>query len=239
MKFIPDVLRHKLYIFSIVVLVFTGSMVAFAGTDDPDLTVVTEIRQEGFRHSQVMNILTGLTDEIGPRLTGSPNMKKANEWTRERLTEFGLVNAHLEPWGPFGRGWSNEFTSVRMLSPDTAMLYALAKAWTNGTAGAVKADSVLMRVESKDDLAQFHGKLAGKIVLVLSPKLPRRDEESGRYDEKQLADIVNYSVSNRMESLRGAILKQRALSRDIGRFLLEEKALAVVERSHGEGGLLF
>jgi carboxypeptidase Q len=239
MKFIPDVLRHKLYIFSIVVLVFTGSMVAFAGTDDPDLTVVTEIRQEGFRHSQVMNILTGLTDEIGPRLTGSPNMKKANEWTRERLTEFGLVNGHLEPWGPFGRGWSNEFTSVRMLSPDTAMLYALPKAWTNGTAGAVKADSVLMRVESKDDLAQFHGKLAGKIVLVLSPKLPRRDEESGRYDEKQLADIVNYSVSNRMESLRGAILKQRALSRDIGRFLLEEKALAVVERSHGEGGLLF
>src|SRR3954451_24956304 len=84
---------------------------AMAGTDDPDLTVVTEIRQEGFRHSQVMDILSDLTDQIGPRLTASPSMKKANDWTREKLVSFGLTNAHLEPWGTFGRGWENEFTS--------------------------------------------------------------------------------------------------------------------------------
>jgi hypothetical protein len=212
---------------------------AFAATDDPDLTVVTEIRQEEFHHSQVMNILSDLTDQIGPRLTGSPNMKKANEWTRDKLSEFGLLNAHLEPWGPFGRGWSNEFTSVRMLSPDVTMLYALPKAWTNGTPGAVKADAVMMKVESKDDLAQYHGKLAGKIVLVSLPKWPMRDTESGRYDEKQLAEIVNYNAVNRYEGLRAVILKQRALAREIGRFLLEEKALATVEASHGDGGLLF
>jgi hypothetical protein len=214
---------------------------ALAGTDDPDLTVVTEIRNEGFHHSQVMDILSGLTDGIGERLTGSPNLKKANEWTRDQLTAFGLVNAHLEPWGPFGRGWSNEFTSVRMVTPDTAMLYALPKAWSNGTEGAVKGDVVLMKIDSKDDLEQYRGKLAGKIVLLDLPKLSfgARQIESGRYDAKQLAEIVDFNTTNRYESYRAALIKSRALAREVGKFLVEEKVLATVEPSRGESGLLF
>ena len=213
---------------------------AFAGTDDPDLAVVTEIRQEGFRHSQVMDILSDLTDWIGPRLTGSPNVKHANEWTRDKLTEFGLVNAHLEPWGPFGRGWSNEFTSVRMIAPSTAMLYALPKAWTLGTNGPVKGDVVLMKIDSKDDLEKYRGKLAGKIVLVDLPKLSYgRDAESGRYDAKQLDEIVNYTAGNRYESMRAMILKSRALTREVGKFLLDEKAMATIDASRGDNGLLF
>lgn len=215
-------------------------LASFAGTDDPDLTVVTEIRQEGFRHSQVMDILSGLTDGIGERLTGSPNLKKANEWTRDKLSEFGLINAHLEAWGPFGRGWSNEFTSVRMISPDTTMLYALPKAWTNGTNGVVKGETILLKVDSAEDLAQYKGKLAGKIALLDLPKLNfGRNIESGRYDEKQLADIVNYTASNRYESLRAQILKSRALNRVVGRFLDDEHVLATIEASRGDDGLLF
>jgi len=213
----------------------------FAGADDPDLTVVTEIRQEGFRHSQVMDILSGLTDGIGERLTGSPNLKKANEWTRDKLTDFGLVNAHLEPWGPFGRGWSNEFTSVRMIAPDTAMLYALPKAWTNGTEGAVKGDVVMLKVDTIADLEQYRGKLAGKIVLLDLPRpsYGNREVESGRYDAKQLAEIVDYNTSNRLESYRAAIIKSRALTRAVTKFVADEKVLATIEASRGEAGLLF
>src|SRR5919205_4310158 len=80
--------------------------------DTPDLTMQTRIRQEGFRNSKVMELASGLMDGVGARLTGSPNMKRANEWTRDKLTEFGLSNAHLESWGPFGRGWSYESCSV-------------------------------------------------------------------------------------------------------------------------------
>ena len=69
-----------------------------------DLETITRIRYEGFRNSKVMDYATGLMDSIGERLTGSPNMKRANEWTRDQLTAMGLSNAHLEPWGPFGRG---------------------------------------------------------------------------------------------------------------------------------------
>ena len=233
--------QQKFCLTLVVILVFSVLPVAlFAGSDDPDLTVITEIREEGFHHSQVMDILSGLTDGIGERLTGSPNLKKANAWTRDQLTQFGLVNAHLEPWGPFGRGWSNEYTSVRMISPDTTMLYALPKAWTNGTNGVVNGDVVLLKVETPEDLDQYKGKLAGKIVLLDLPKLNfGRDVESGRYSDKQLADIVNYTLSNRYEGLRAMILKSRALNRAVGKFLDQEHVLASIEASRGDNGLLF
>src|ERR1700749_4184922 len=102
-----------------------------------DLDAISKIRYEGFHNSKIMETASGLMDEIGPRLTGSPNLKKGNEWTPAKLPEFGLVNSPLEPWGPFGRGWSNEYVNVRMTAPDTAALIAYAKAWTPGTDGAV------------------------------------------------------------------------------------------------------
>src|SRR5215471_21244286 len=103
-----------------------------------DLEMITRIRYEGFRNSKVMELASGLMDGIGPRLTGSPNMKRANEWTRDQLSSYGLVNAHLEAWGPFGRGWSNDYINVRMTSPDVVPLIAYAKAWTPGTNGVLK-----------------------------------------------------------------------------------------------------
>src|SRR5213076_3103928 len=89
---------------------------AALAAETPDLTMQTRIRQEEFRDSKVMEIASGLMDFIGPRLTGSPNMKRADEWTRDKLTEFGMSNAHLEQWGPFGRGWSYQSCSVRLVS---------------------------------------------------------------------------------------------------------------------------
>ena len=67
---------------------------------------IARIREEGLTRSHVMETLSYLTDVIGPRLTGSPNMKRANDWTRDQLAKWGLQNAHLESWGPFGRGWA-------------------------------------------------------------------------------------------------------------------------------------
>ncbi len=130
-----------------------------------DLETISKIRYEGFHNSKIMEIASGLMDQIGPRLTGSPNAKKANEWTRDKLKEFGLVNSHLEAWGPFGRGWSNEYINVRMVSPDTATLIAYSKAWTPGTDGAVKGQVVRVDIRGPQDLAKYRGKLAGKILL--------------------------------------------------------------------------
>src|SRR5262249_2645408 len=133
--------------------------------DSPDLTMQTRIRQEGFRNSKVMEIASGLMDYVGPRLTGSPNMKRANEWTRDKLTGLGLSNAHLEQWGPFGRGWSYESCSVRLVSPDVAQFWALPRAWAPGTNGPVRGTPVKIKIEKVEDIDKYKGKLAGKIVL--------------------------------------------------------------------------
>ena len=66
------------------------------------------------------------------RLTNSPQGRKASEWTRARLAEWGLQNARLEPWGPFGRGWSLESFSMQIVEPQTIPLIAVPKAWTPG-----------------------------------------------------------------------------------------------------------
>src|SRR5258706_558313 len=97
-------------------------------TNDP----IYRIREEGLNHSQVMQTLSYLTDVIGPRLTGSPNLKRANEWTRDKLTSWGLTNAHLEAWGPFGRGWSLKRFSAQIIEPQTIPLAAYPNAWSPG-----------------------------------------------------------------------------------------------------------
>jgi carboxypeptidase Q len=107
-------------------------------TNDP----IARIRDEGLNHSQVMQTLSYLTDVIGPRLTGSPNLKRANEWTRDRLTSWGLTNAHLEPWGPFGRGWTLKRFSTQVIEPQAIPLIAAPKAWSPGFDQPITAEVV-------------------------------------------------------------------------------------------------
>src|SRR3982750_1805088 len=96
---------------------------------------VERIKAEGLNHSQLMQTLEYLTDVIGPRLTASPNMKRANQWTRQKLAEWGLQNAHLEAWGPFGRGWELKLFSAEMIEPQEAPLIAYPRAWSPGVNG--------------------------------------------------------------------------------------------------------
>ncbi|HKO00572.1 MAG TPA: peptidase M28, partial [Thermoanaerobaculia bacterium] len=162
--------------------------------DQPDLAIQTRIRQEGFRNSKVMELASGLTDQIGPRLTGSPNMKRANDWTVAKLTELGMSNAHAEPWGPFGRGWSYESCSVRMISPDVVQFWALPRAWSPSTNGVVRGTPVKVKLETVEDFDKQKGKLAGKIVMIgdVTPITGAPSPE--HYDEKQLADLGQYEI---------------------------------------------
>src|SRR5678815_39290 len=98
----------------------------------PTSEIIARIRDEGLNHSQVMPTLSYLTDVIGPRLTGSPNLRRANEWTRDKMTSWGLTNAQLEAWGPFGRGWSLKSFSAQVVEPQAVALIAWPKAWTPG-----------------------------------------------------------------------------------------------------------
>ena len=152
---------------------FSIALCAFAVPalpDEPvDLVAVTRIREEGLANSKVMDTLAYLTDVIGPRVTGSPQLKQANEWTRLQLQSWGLANAHLEAWGPFGRGWSLERTAVHMVAPAAAPLIALPRAWTPGTGGPRRAPVVKVHIETEADMEKYKGQLEGKIVLLSDP----------------------------------------------------------------------
>ena len=209
-----------------------------------DLDAVTRIRYEGFRNSKVADLASGLMDAIGPRLTGSPNLKKANEWTRDELASFGLQKAHLEAWGPFGRGWANQSISVRMTSPDTAPLIAYAKAWTPGTNGVVRGKCVRAIIEKKEDFDNYRGKLAGMIVI-LGPDFevkPITELPYERMSDKDLEGIGQYQIPSEKPPFRfSEFLKRARFQKDLNQFLADEKVLVIVDhgRVTGGGGTVF
>jgi carboxypeptidase Q len=208
---------------------------------DVDLGVVTQIRQEGFHNSQVMQTASSIIDGIGERLTGSPNVKRANEWTRDQFTRWGLQNAHLEAYH-FGRGWQNEFTSVRMVAPDFMELIAYPKAWTESTGGVIKGQAFRVMAKRPEDLEKYKGQLAGKIVIFgdMPEVKPQSEAALSRYDEKKLSDVSHYEIPSEKPRFNPEEIKQRiALRKAVDQFLRQEKAAAIIDASHGDGGTVF
>jgi len=134
-----------------------------------DQRAVDAIIAEGMQHSHAAADLEYLADVIGPRLTASPSLKRANDWTADRFREYGLANVHLEPW-KFGQRWTRGPAAVRMTAPHERWLNAVSWAWAPGTNGPVNGDVVYMDATTRDDFnARFAGKLRGKWVLARGP----------------------------------------------------------------------
>ena len=155
--------------------------------------VIDKIRDEGMNRSQVMQTLSYLSDVIGARLTGSPNLLRANEWTRDTMTKWGLQNGHLEAWGPFGRGWVLKGFAAQVSEPYAIPLIAYPKAWAPGTNGVLNADVVYL--DAKDDaaLAKYKGQLKGKIVMI-SDTRPTPADFTGigrRVTDEELAKLAS------------------------------------------------
>ncbi len=234
MKRIARLVCAALIVFSFVLTVSSQEK-----PEKVDYETITRIRYEGFHNSKVMELGSGLMDSIGERLTGSPNMKRANEWTRDQLTAMGLSNAHLEPWGPFGRGWANQYVNVRMTVPDITPLLVYAKAWTPGTNGVVTGKCVRANIEKKEDFDKYRGKLAGMIVI-LGPDAevkPIVDSPYKRYTDEDLAKLGDYEIPGERPPFRMAeLLRRRQFIKDLNQFLADEKVLAVIDHSRGTAG---
>jgi dipeptidyl aminopeptidase/acylaminoacyl peptidase len=130
-----------------------------------DRTVIEEVRQ----HSEALANLTYLCDETGPRLTGSKNLKRANEWAADKMKAYGLSNVHQEPW-ELVEGWQRGSASMRLLEPDTGVNLTVASwGWMPGTDGKVQADVVALKAATAEELAQYKGKLKGAVVMLRPP----------------------------------------------------------------------
>ncbi len=217
----------------------------------PDLEFITRLRDEEFNHGEVMNIMSYITDDIGPRLTGSPNMKKANEWTRDQFAKWGLVNAHLEPWGTFGRGWAYQLCEIRMVSPDYMQFLALPEAWTPGTNGPIRAEVVRLEATTPADLEKYKGKLAGKIVMIGDPRIPDPSEKPlfRRDDDAELAKTAEFLIpaggprgpGGPNPAMRQQFMQRFRFQRELEKFLTDEHVAAVLDitRMPGADGTIF
>jgi len=215
------------------------AVAALPATEAVDLDMVTKIRLEEFNNSKVMETASELMDRIGPRLTGSPQMKEANEWTKERLSGWGLANARLESWGPFGRGWTWEGCSVRMTAPTKTQLVAIPEAWTAGTSGPIRGAAARLNIKEVSELEGLKGHFGGKIVFVGEARDIglREKPDSQRYDEERLeAEFLYEMPGGPPRYNRAEYAKRREIRKAVNKFLEDEKALAIVSPGRGDMG---
>ena len=215
--------------------------------EDIDLTMYSRIRTEGFSHGKVMQFGAALADGIGPRLTGSPNMAKANAWTRDTLTAIGLQNAHFEDWGEFGMGWQQINTWARMVSPDPEPLWMQAAPWSPATNGPVSGEIVYVDLATAD-LDKLKGTLKGKIVLLgaMRPTPDITEPLFHRYTDEELKEMESYPNAGgrrgapavnfaqlMADRTRLAALRTRAL-----KMMVDEGVAAIItpSRDGGDGG---
>ena len=201
-----------------------------------DLDAVYRIKDEGLQRSEVMETLSYLTDIHGPRLTNSPNIRKAAEYAMKRLTAWGVTGVRLETWGPFGRGWSNEKFTANVLSPQPFPLIAFTKAWTPGTNGIVSADAIMAVLQEDADYKQWTGKLKGKIVLASRP-LPVKPlfEPTGRrFTDTDLAGMELQQVDpERRDGRSSNFQTTQQQTRRRMEFFAREGVVAVLEPGSG------
>jgi hypothetical protein len=207
---------------------------------------VERIRDEGFNRSQVMDFAWYLTDVIGPRISGSTNMRESQEWTRDTMEQIGLSNVAIEPWGEHGVNWDVEYVSMHMLEPDYQPLIGYPQGFTAGTNGKMTGEVVIADIMSDADLEKHRGRLRGAFVLSTPPRLsgPRFEPQAVRHDEESLATFVDEGVDRNI-GLRGEEIWNRNPARrdisdaDLEAFFKSEGVVAVLVAARGADGTVF
>ena len=169
------------------------SLSAPAFSQAVDRSQVNRIIDEGTTRSQVMLTAQHLSDVIGARLTNSPSMRQAENWTQAKFTEWGLKNVHKEGYD-FGRGWWINSASVRMVTPRPIVLTAIPIAWTPSTNGTISAPVFVAPMSKERDFEKWRGKLKGKIVMITQPGTGSEPGEPAfkRYTTEELAKLDQY-----------------------------------------------
>ena len=206
-----------------------------------DAAAMAKIRDEGLNRSKVMETAFYLTDVSGPRLANSDGLKRANEWAKKQLTQYGLANANIEAWGDFGRGWDIEKSYVAMTAPYYHAMVGAPKAWTPSTPGALRLPVVVMKAATTEaDFDQYKGKLRGKIVAmnVPTPPKPAEGPDLRRYTEDELKKMAEPAAPRPAANTPDAAAlaarrNQAALRTKLTEMLMSEGAAAVLSARGG------
>ena len=185
------------------VLVAVLLPVLSVASDSPDLEVVSRIKQEAHENSQVMDHLFRLVEVYGPRITNSKGFMDSARWAAATMEGWGLENARLESWGPFGQGWSREYFSAHLTAPQYEQLIGVPLGWSPSTEGKLIGQPVLapIRRESRpylderavdDYVSEWKGELSGAIVLIAEERKVRPQTRAAlhRYSSSDLQALA-------------------------------------------------
>ena len=227
-------MKRHFIIFVLLILTLTFGLKA---QEPVDLQIISHIKQEGFQNSEIMETIFYLNDVYGPRLTGSSDFYDAGKWSCDKLSKWGLVNAHLEPWGTFGRGWEVERAVVEMVKPHYLPMIAYPKAWTSGTAGIISGTPILVIIESEGDFKKYKGELRDAIVMTQPPREPetRFTADARRLSDEDLEELAQApQLARRPSSPRGQDFGvSRAIRAKIPNFFREEGVAVLAARVGG------
>lgn len=221
---------------TLILLGAAGAASAQVVQERVDLGVVQKIREEGLNHSQIPTLADYLTNVIGPRLTGSTGMRRANEWTAQQFKDWGLTNVAMEPWGRFGRGWERVTFAGRILDPWIQPLQGSPLAWSGSTRGPVTGPVMIVSVADSTDLARYRGKLRGAWIMqdtmiTVSPEFepaPLRTPLDRLFDTTRQA---GGQFGPQTDSARARMRARQALARQVYEFLRVERAAGVLSFS--------
>jgi carboxypeptidase Q len=249
-------LRQHVTTIAITTLVAASVVATQTMSDGPDLVMYARIRDEGNTRSHVMNYASELMDEIGPRLTGSPNLERAIAWAMNRLAAAGGSNIRKESWGDFGMGWRQRNVWARLVEPYPANFIVTAAPWSPATAGPIAADVVLVRgFNDEKGFDPLRGILRGKIVLLgragrLPEVFPIDKPLSERLDAVRLAELAQPESESdgagdqARQAMEGYFANAEFAER-IGRFFADEGVRAVMvpsgnnTRGGASGGTIY
>jgi carboxypeptidase Q len=209
-----------------------------------DLEVVERIRDEGLNRSQISELASYLTDVVGPRLTNSPGMQRAYDWTSGTLRGWGVQNVVVDPWGEFGRGWENTALSFRALDPYPRPILAWPMAWSAGTEGPVTGRALAVVAESPGDLERYRGQLAGAFVLIQPHRdiEPEWEHSPRRHPPEELLEWPAAPEAEATPAQRARMLeewqRQREIREALNEMLRHERPAAILHPSGWTYGVM-
>jgi len=189
----------------VLIAVFVSLGLAQMVAEKVDTLVINQIKEQGLKKSQVMDILSTLSDIYGPRLAGSPDYKEAAAWMSQKLTSIGLQNVHFENSAPVAKGWALKKFYVNAIQPKAFPIVAYPKAWSPGIKGPVAGDVVFLNAKNEAELNAYKGQLKGKFVLVSSLRdvTAHFEAESRRLTDADLLRMANAGLPEAGGGRRG------------------------------------
>lgn len=151
-----------------------GSTEPPSPAEDGTLKALSAIAGAGMMESHAYGFLEELSDDIGGRVTGTPQAAKAVGWGLARMRSIGLENVHAETW-QISRGWTRGSAAAELLAPAHHRLLVDSMGWTGSTSGSVEADVVAVNINQIDDeIEQNSSHWAGKILLIVKRGFPKQ-----------------------------------------------------------------